>query len=111
MTLVEGKPGDSWVLSPTNNHAHFDCFSGAAGDMMLAACLDAAGEVIATHTITIIHTVIHQQQHKLQVKNAPPPQFMIMIMTILTLIISRNSNQRILRQWDIPTHTVTNPAP
>jgi hypothetical protein len=23
-------------------HAHFDCFSGAAGDMMLAACLDAA---------------------------------------------------------------------
>jgi len=24
-------------------HAHFDCFSGAAGDMMLAACFDAAG--------------------------------------------------------------------
>jgi uncharacterized protein (DUF111 family) len=23
-------------------HAHFDCFSGAAGDMMLAACLDVA---------------------------------------------------------------------
>ena len=23
-------------------HAHFDCFSGAAGDMILAACLDAA---------------------------------------------------------------------
>ncbi|EJK44572.1 hypothetical protein THAOC_36878, partial [Thalassiosira oceanica] len=23
-------------------HAHFDCFSGAAGDMMLAACLDAS---------------------------------------------------------------------
>jgi len=23
-------------------HAHFDCFSGAAGDMMLAATLDAA---------------------------------------------------------------------
>ena len=23
-------------------HAHFDCFSGAAGDMLLAACLDAA---------------------------------------------------------------------
>ena len=22
-------------------HAHFDCFSGAAGDMMLASCLDA----------------------------------------------------------------------
>mmetsp|Transcript_61141 Transcript_61141/g.149675 ORF Transcript_61141/g.149675 Transcript_61141/m.149675 type:complete len:467 (+) Transcript_61141:2282-3682(+) len=27
-------------LSP--RHCHFDCFSGAAGDMMLAACLDAA---------------------------------------------------------------------
>jgi uncharacterized protein (DUF111 family) len=25
-------------------HAHFDCFSGAAGDMMLSACLDAAGD-------------------------------------------------------------------
>lgn len=25
-------------------HAHWDCFSGAAGDMMLAACLDAAGD-------------------------------------------------------------------
>ena len=25
-------------------HAHFDCFSGAAGDMLLAACLDAAEE-------------------------------------------------------------------
>ena len=24
-------------------HAHWDCFSGAAGDMMLAACLDAVG--------------------------------------------------------------------
>ena len=23
-------------------HAHFDCFSGAAGDMMLASCLDAS---------------------------------------------------------------------
>jgi uncharacterized protein (DUF111 family) len=26
-------------------HAHFDCFSGAAGDMMLAACLDAANSL------------------------------------------------------------------
>jgi pyridinium-3,5-bisthiocarboxylic acid mononucleotide nickel chelatase len=26
-------------------HAHWDCFSGAAGDMMLAACLDAAGDM------------------------------------------------------------------
>lgn len=25
-------------------HAHFDCFSGVAGDMMLAACLDAADD-------------------------------------------------------------------
>ena len=28
-------------------HAHFDCFSGAAGDMMLAACLDAADSLPA----------------------------------------------------------------
>jgi pyridinium-3,5-bisthiocarboxylic acid mononucleotide nickel chelatase len=27
-----------------NLHAHFDCFSGAAGDMLLAACLDAAAD-------------------------------------------------------------------
>ena len=25
---------------PQDLHAHFDCFSGAAGDMILAACLD-----------------------------------------------------------------------
>lgn len=25
-------------------HAHFDCFSGAAGDMMLASCLDASSD-------------------------------------------------------------------
>jgi hypothetical protein len=25
-------------------HAHFDCFSGAAGDMLLASCLDASGD-------------------------------------------------------------------
>lgn len=30
--------------SEESHHAHFDCFSGAAGDMMLAACLDAAGD-------------------------------------------------------------------
>ena len=24
-------------------HSHFDCFSGAAGDMILASCLDAVG--------------------------------------------------------------------
>jgi hypothetical protein len=32
---IEEKPKKRW-------HAHWDCFSGAAGDMMLAACLDAA---------------------------------------------------------------------
>lgn len=32
-----------WSRPNGNFHAHFDCFSGAAGDMMLAACLDAAG--------------------------------------------------------------------
>ena len=52
---------DSWLLSDmttkppswkavvdgtdaTSLHAHFDCFSGAAGDMLLAACLDASGD-------------------------------------------------------------------
>lgn len=31
------------VLVPSKGaHVHFDCFSGAAGDMLLAACLDAA---------------------------------------------------------------------
>ncbi|KAL7439725.1 hypothetical protein ACHAXM_008175 [Skeletonema potamos] len=29
-------------MSSEEYHAHFDCFSGAAGDMLLAACLDAA---------------------------------------------------------------------
>jgi len=29
---------------PTRRHAHFDCFSGAAGDMILAACLDIGGQ-------------------------------------------------------------------
>ena len=33
-----------WQRPKTPLHAHFDCFSGAAGDMMLAACIDAAGE-------------------------------------------------------------------
>ena len=34
----------SWERPDGSFHAHFDCFSGAAGDMMLAACLDAADE-------------------------------------------------------------------
>ena len=33
-----------WDRPQETYHAHFDCFSGAAGDMMLASCLDAAGE-------------------------------------------------------------------
>ncbi len=28
--------------STSERHAHFDCFSGAAGDMLLASCLDAS---------------------------------------------------------------------
>jgi uncharacterized protein (DUF111 family) len=34
----------SWERPSILLHAHFDCFSGAAGDMMLAACLDAAAK-------------------------------------------------------------------
>jgi hypothetical protein len=33
-----------WIRPEKPLHAHFDCFSGAAGDMMLAACLDACGD-------------------------------------------------------------------
>jgi uncharacterized protein (DUF111 family) len=33
---------DEWETPTEPMHAHFDCFSGAAGDMMLAACLDVA---------------------------------------------------------------------
>lgn len=33
-----------WKRTNLTLHAHFDCFSGAAGDMMLASCLDAAGD-------------------------------------------------------------------
>lgn len=36
-TLEEG-----WVRPSEPLHAHFDCFSGAAGDMILASCVDAA---------------------------------------------------------------------
>ena len=34
----------SWNRPEGSFHAHFDCFSGAAGDMMLAACLDSTDE-------------------------------------------------------------------
>lgn len=44
--------------SPVNSdmHAHFDCFSGAAGDMMLASCLDASDdpENLATRVVHAI---------------------------------------------------------
>ncbi len=37
-------------------HAHFDCFSGAAGDMLLASCLDASGdpEHLRNHVATCL---------------------------------------------------------
>jgi uncharacterized protein (DUF111 family) len=35
---------DGWELPAEPMHAHFDCFSGAAGDMMLAACFDVAAD-------------------------------------------------------------------
>jgi len=38
----DAKYADVWVRPKDPMHAHFDCFSGAAGDMMLASCLDAA---------------------------------------------------------------------
>eukprot|EP00980_Cylindrotheca_fusiformis_P021762 scaffold8587_cov97-Cylindrotheca_fusiformis.AAC.10 len=31
----------TWKLPKEKYHAHFDCFSGAAGDMLLASCLDS----------------------------------------------------------------------
>jgi len=42
MTASSKSP--SWERPEGSFHAHFDCFSGAAGDMMLAACLNSAGE-------------------------------------------------------------------
>ena len=35
---------EEWEIPTGSFHAHFDCFSGAAGDMMLAATLDASGD-------------------------------------------------------------------
>lgn len=40
--VADSSNADNWVTPKESMHAHFDCFSGAAGDMMLAACLDAA---------------------------------------------------------------------
>lgn len=36
-----------WNRIEPQYHAHFDCFSGAAGDMMLAACVDASDDGLA----------------------------------------------------------------
>lgn len=45
------EPFTEWSRPEGSYHAHFDCFSGAAGDMMLAACLDASdnGPALLTH--------------------------------------------------------------
>lgn len=45
-------------------HAHWDCFSGAAGDMMLAACLDASGNGLAL--LAHIHRCIERGLPELQ---------------------------------------------
>jgi hypothetical protein len=42
MTTTTGNHEIDWKNPTHSYHAHFDCFSGAAGDMMLASCLDAA---------------------------------------------------------------------
>lgn len=33
-----------WTIPSEGYHAHFDCFSGAAGDMLLASCLDVSND-------------------------------------------------------------------
>ena len=46
MNVVE-EPGSSkkeWGRPTKSFHAHFDCFSGCAGDMLFASCLDASGD-------------------------------------------------------------------
>ena len=45
------QPFTEWIRPEGSYHAHWDCFSGAAGDMMLAACLDASdnGPALLTH--------------------------------------------------------------
>lgn len=41
---------EKWMRHRIKYHTHFDCFSGAAGDMMLAACFDVAGQMIMSTT-------------------------------------------------------------
>mmetsp|Transcript_8239 Transcript_8239/g.15201 ORF Transcript_8239/g.15201 Transcript_8239/m.15201 type:complete len:377 (+) Transcript_8239:392-1522(+) len=42
--MTDTSSTSAWKRPATSFHAHFDCFSGAAGDMLLASCLDASGE-------------------------------------------------------------------
>jgi len=51
-------PSEQWSRPESQYHAHWDCFSGAAGDMMLAACLDASGNGAAL--LTHIHHCIEE---------------------------------------------------
>ena len=43
---------DNAKHKPLGLHAHWDCFSGAAGDMMFAACLDAAATFDDDHRMS-----------------------------------------------------------
>uniref|UniRef100_A0A7S4ER73 LarC family nickel insertion protein n=1 Tax=Pseudo-nitzschia australis TaxID=44445 RepID=A0A7S4ER73_9STRA len=47
----KNKKGTTTINNGHPYHAHFDCFSGAAGDMLLASCLDASGEGKDTDTL------------------------------------------------------------
>ena len=46
MSSSQSAGDDSDIVQPTTKqttyHGHFDCFSGAAGDMLLSSCLDAS---------------------------------------------------------------------
>jgi pyridinium-3,5-bisthiocarboxylic acid mononucleotide nickel chelatase len=50
----------TWKRPCTPYHAHVDCFSGAAGDMLLAACLDASErpqELLSYVTYCLTHGI------------------------------------------------------
>lgn len=46
----------TWPQSPTDEprHAHLDCFSGVAGDMLLAACIDVGGPSLAAYVVSAL---------------------------------------------------------
>jgi uncharacterized protein (DUF111 family) len=48
-----------WKRPNESYHAHFDCFSGAAGDMMLASCLDVAATDDDTDADRLLQHIIH----------------------------------------------------